>query len=27
VDREQGEGHESLHEATQVKNIWALTGE
>jgi len=27
MDREQGEGHEFLHEATQVKNIWAPTGE
>jgi aldehyde dehydrogenase (NAD+) len=26
-DREQGEGHEFLHEATQVKNIWVPTGE
>jgi aldehyde dehydrogenase (NAD+) len=25
--REQGEGHEFLHEATQVKNIWVPTGE
>ncbi len=24
---EQGEGHEFLHEATQVKNIWVPTGE
>jgi aldehyde dehydrogenase (NAD+) len=24
---EQGEGHEFLHEATQVKNIWIPTGE
>ncbi len=24
---EQGEGHEFLHEATQVKNIWTPTGE
>ncbi|MGE5073129.1 MAG: aldehyde dehydrogenase family protein, partial [Anaerolineae bacterium] len=27
MDREQGEGHEYLHEATQVKNIWVPTGE
>ncbi|MGC8856024.1 MAG: aldehyde dehydrogenase family protein [Anaerolineae bacterium] len=27
MSREQGEGHEFLHEATQVKNIWAPTGE
>jgi aldehyde dehydrogenase (NAD+) len=27
MDRQQGEGHEFLHEATQVKNIWAPTGE
>ncbi|MEW6285952.1 MAG: aldehyde dehydrogenase family protein [Chloroflexota bacterium] len=27
MDREQGEGHEFLHEATQVKNIWTPTGE
>ncbi|MBN8656711.1 MAG: aldehyde dehydrogenase family protein [Anaerolineae bacterium] len=27
LDREQGEGHEFLHEATQVKNIWVPTGE
>jgi aldehyde dehydrogenase (NAD+) len=27
MDREQGEGHEFLHEATQVKNIWVPTGE
>jgi aldehyde dehydrogenase (NAD+) len=27
VGREQGEGHEFLHEATQVKNIWVPTGE
>ncbi len=27
MDREQGEGHEFLHEATQVKNIWIPTGE
>jgi len=27
VDRGQGEGHEFLHEATQVKNIWVPTGE
>ena len=26
-NREQGEGHEFLHEATQVKNIWVPTGE
>jgi hypothetical protein len=26
MDREQGEGHEFLHEATQVKNIWVPTG-
>jgi aldehyde dehydrogenase (NAD+) len=26
-DRKQGEGHEFLHEATQVKNIWVPTGE
>ncbi len=25
--REQGEGHEFLHESTQVKNIWVPTGE
>ncbi len=25
--REQGEGHQFLHEATQVKNIWVPTGE
>jgi len=25
--REQGEGHEFLHEAMQVKNIWVPTGE
>lgn len=25
-DREQGEGHEFLHEATQVKNIWVPYG-
>jgi len=25
--REQGEGHEFLHESTQVKNIWIPTGE
>jgi aldehyde dehydrogenase (NAD+) len=25
--REQGEGHEFLHHATQVKNIWVPTGE
>ncbi|MFZ5922805.1 MAG: aldehyde dehydrogenase family protein [Chloroflexota bacterium] len=27
MDREQGEGHEFLHEATQVKSIWVPTGE
>ncbi|HKZ44438.1 MAG TPA: aldehyde dehydrogenase family protein, partial [Anaerolineales bacterium] len=27
LDREKGEGHEFLHEATQVKNIWVPTGE
>lgn len=27
LDREQGEGHEFLHESTQVKNIWVPTGE
>jgi aldehyde dehydrogenase (NAD+) len=27
LSREQGEGHEFLHEATQVKNIWTPTGE
>jgi aldehyde dehydrogenase (NAD+) len=27
MDREQGEGHEFLHEATQIKNIWVPTGE
>ncbi len=27
MDREQSEGHEFLHEATQVKNIWVPTGE
>jgi aldehyde dehydrogenase (NAD+) len=27
MDREHGEGHEFLHEATQVKNIWVPTGE
>jgi len=27
ISREQGEGHEFLHEATQVKNIWVPTGE
>jgi hypothetical protein len=27
MDREQGEGHEFLHEETQVKNIWVPTGE
>jgi aldehyde dehydrogenase (NAD+) len=27
LDREQGEGHEFLREATQVKNIWVPTGE
>jgi aldehyde dehydrogenase (NAD+) len=27
TDPEQGEGHEFLHEATQVKNIWVPTGE
>jgi aldehyde dehydrogenase (NAD+) len=26
-DPEQGAGHEFLHEATQVKNIWVPTGE
>ena len=27
TSREQGEGHEFLHESTQVKNIWVPTGE
>lgn len=27
LDQHQGEGHEFLHEATQVKNIWVPTGE
>ena len=27
MDIEHGEGHEFLHEATQVKNIWVPTGE
>jgi aldehyde dehydrogenase (NAD+) len=27
MNREQGEGHEFLHESTQVKNIWVPTGE
>jgi len=27
MDREQGEGHEFLHEAKQVKNIWVTTRE
>jgi len=27
LSRQQGEGHEFLHEATQVKNIWVPTGE
>jgi aldehyde dehydrogenase (NAD+) len=27
LDTEQGAGHEFLHEATQVKNIWVPTGE
>jgi aldehyde dehydrogenase (NAD+) len=27
LSRDQGEGHEFLHEATQVKNIWVPTGE
>jgi aldehyde dehydrogenase (NAD+) len=27
TSKEQGEGHEFLHEATQVKNIWVPTGE
>jgi aldehyde dehydrogenase (NAD+) len=27
LSAEQGEGHEFLHEATQVKNIWVPTGE
>jgi aldehyde dehydrogenase (NAD+) len=27
MDIEQGEGHEFLHEATQIKNIWIPTGE
>ena len=27
LNPEQGEGHEFLHEATQVKNIWVPTGE
>jgi aldehyde dehydrogenase (NAD+) len=27
MNREQGAGHDFLHEATQVKNIWVPTGE
>jgi aldehyde dehydrogenase (NAD+) len=27
LDKEQGQGHEFLHEAIQVKNIWVPTGE
>ena len=27
IEPEQGQGHEFLHEATQVKNIWVPTGE
>jgi aldehyde dehydrogenase (NAD+) len=27
LNHQQGEGHEFLHEATQVKNIWVPTGE
>jgi aldehyde dehydrogenase (NAD+) len=27
LNRSQGEGHEFLHESTQVKNIWVPTGE
>jgi aldehyde dehydrogenase (NAD+) len=27
LDPQQGAGHEFLHEATQVKNIWVPTGE
>jgi aldehyde dehydrogenase (NAD+) len=27
LDPHQGAGHEFLHEATQVKNIWVPTGE
>jgi aldehyde dehydrogenase (NAD+) len=27
MSREQGEGHDFLHESTQVKNIWVPTGE
>lgn len=27
MSKQQGEGHEFLHEATQVKNIWVPTGE
>jgi len=27
MSREQGEGYEFLHEATQVKNIWVPTRE
>ncbi|MBN1450600.1 MAG: hypothetical protein JW963_06255 [Anaerolineales bacterium] len=27
MSRERGEGHEFLHEATQVKNIWVPMGE
>ena len=27
MNREQGEGHEFLHESTQLKNIWVPTGE
>ncbi len=27
LNPEQGAGHEFLHEATQVKNIWVPTGE
>jgi len=27
MSREQGKGHEFLHEATQMKKIWTPTGE
>jgi len=27
ISHEQGAGHQFLHEATQVKNIWVPTGE
>jgi hypothetical protein len=27
MGREQGEGHEFFHDATQGKNIWVLMGE